>query len=350
LRPEEDVVPDASLVVVCYEGEASIESCLESLLEDRTPRRELIVVDNASTDASLERIRDVAAAHPEIVVVASEQNLGYAGAVNLALPRCRGRVVVVLNMDLVAEPGWLGPLVDFLDAHSECGAVCPLLALSDGLRVNAAGQRIHVTGLGFNRGLGAERAAIGTQPFPVSGIQGAAFAIRRSLLEEMGGMDARGFLYHEDVALSWLLHMMGYSLYCVPESAMRHDYFLSMHAEKLFLLERNRLALILSHLRPLSLLAISPMLVLTEGMLFAYAALRGPRFLGAKLRSYLALARDGRGLGERRARAERLRRRPDRAVLRHLQWGYAWDQFAVLARERGAPRRPITGSARSEER
>jgi GT2 family glycosyltransferase len=340
--------PAVSLVVVCFDGERTIRACLESLLADGEPAREIFVVDNASSDGSRDVIEALAREHPALHVVCSDENLGYAGAVNRVLPACRGRYVGVLNMDLVAEPGWLAPLVAFLDHHPGVGAVNPLLALQDGDTLNALGQAVHVTGLGFNRGLGDARAEVTPDAIAVSGIQGAAFLVRRGLLDEMGGLDASGFLYHEDVNLSWLLRMMGHELYCVPTSAVRHDYSLSMHAEKLFLLERNRIDMLLTHLRPLTGLALAPMLALTETMIWGYALLRGRSFLHAKLRSYRWLWRTR---GERRARRRRvqaLRVRSDAEVLRSLHWRYAWRQLRTLAGERGAPRRHFGTGSRAD--
>jgi GT2 family glycosyltransferase len=339
LKLPSDSEPAVSLIVVNYNGAGSIRSCVESLVAETEPTREVLVVDNASTDASPAELEELQGEHPELQVIRNPENRGYAGAVNGALPRCRGRLVGVLNMDVVAEPGWLAPLVGFLDGHPEVGAINPLVVLLDGEHVNAMGQDIHVTGLGFNRGLGRSRDGLGSQPLPVSGIQGAAFLMRRSLLERMGGMDDTGFLYHEDVNLSWLLRMMGLELCCVPESVVRHDYFLSMYPHKLFLLERNRWSLLFAYLSPVTLGLLSPVLLVTELMLWGYALLRGPGFLVAKARSYGWLWRARPVVASRRRLAARLRRRSDFEVLRHMKWRYAWRQFQALASERGPSRR-----------
>lgn len=335
--------PAASLIVVNFNGAGRLVPCVESLLRECDPTREVVLVDNASSDGSPAEIDALAERHAGLVVIRNAENLGYAGAVNVALPRCRGRYVGVLNMDLEAEPGWLGPIVDFLDAHPQVGAANPLLALMDGEQLNAAGQDVHVTGLGFNRGLGQPRASVGSEPFPVCGIQGAAFVVRRELLERMGGMDDTGFLYHEDVNLSWLLRLMGYDLYCVPASAVRHDYFLSMYPMKLHLLERNRWALLLSYLEVWTLVALAPMLLLTEAMNWGYSLMRGPRFLVAKAQTWPWLWRSRAALRRRRALARSLRACGDREVLSHMRWRYAWSQFATLAGERGASNRQVNG-------
>lgn len=337
----DDHEPVVSLIIVNYNGADSVEACIDSLASGSPYALETIVVDNASTDGSIEILQRLAADRTDFELVESESNLGYAGAVNLVLARCRGRFIGVFNMDLQAEPGWLAPLVEHLDNHPETAAVNPLIVLNDGATVNALGMNLHVTGLGFNRALGEPREGVGAGPVPIDGVQGAAFLCRRKLLVQMGGLADSGFLYHEDVHFSWAMRSMGHALHCVPESVVRHDYFLSMHAEKLFLLERNRMALLATALTGPTRLLLSPMLVLTECMLWGYALLRGPSFIGAKARSYVAHWRARRDRRERR-RAWRARQKiSDIDLLRGLSWGYAWRQFATLATQEGAPRRPF---------
>jgi GT2 family glycosyltransferase len=253
-----------------------------------------------------------------------------------------GEFVAVLNMDTIPEAGWLEPLVAAA-ARPETGAVNPLLLLADGVHVNAAGQIVHVTGLGFNRGLGDKADAYTGDPFRVSGVQGAAFLMRTSVLREIGGMDDSGFLYHEDVNLSWLLALAGYDLYCVPRSRVRHDYFLSMVAPKYFLLERNRWTLLLAYVPPLAFLALLPVIALTELFGWGYALLKGPRFLVAKLHAYPWSAAHRRIIASRRALARRVRRRSPWRVLARMSWRYEWKQFATLRAERGATRREPPG-------
>ncbi len=340
-----DEAPDVSIVIVNFNGAAGLERCVASVLADPLPTREVFLVDNASTDGSLALARALAERHAGVHLVENASNLGYAAAVNGVLDACRGRHVAVLNMDLHAEPGWLGALTAHLDAHPQVGAVNPIVVLEDGETLNAAGQVIHVSGLGFNRDLGRPRASVATSPFPIAGLQGAAFVVRRELLAEMRGMDPLGFLYHEDVNLSWLLRLMGHELHCVPAAAVRHDYALSMNPEKLCLLERNRLALLCTHMRGATRLRLSPWLVATEFMLWGYALLRGPAYVAAKTRSYGWVLSMRASLRERRRFIETLRRVDDRTAMRPFAFRYVWSQFGALARERGTPRRQLARGA-----
>ena len=333
--PQQAVV--ASVIVVNYNGIETIAACLDSVCVSSGAGIEVIVVDNASTDGSrqvIERFADRG-----IVAIFNQENRGYAAAINQGVAQANGEFIAVCNMDVVVREGWLDPLIDWLRRHPDTGAVNPLLLLTDG-RVNASGQDIHVTGLGFNRALGAAVSRIPTEPFEVSGIQGAAFVTRRATLLSVGGIDPAGFLYHEDVNLSWLLRLAGYDLWCIPASRAVHDYALSMHPFKFYLLERNRVAMLLTYLRRSTLVALFPALFVTEMMTWMYSLLKGIRFAAAKLDSYRSVWKQRDRLRQRRAYVETVRRKSDWSVLRALRWKYDWSQFFTLARETGTIRRP----------
>jgi GT2 family glycosyltransferase len=335
-----------SAIVVNYNGADALERCLGALIAGTDPAAtEIVVVDNASTDESPAIAERLAAEHERVRLLRSPTNRGYADAVNLALPEARGDFLAVLNMDVVVGPGWLEPLIALLERKPEVGVACPLILLeSDRGRINAAGQNLNVTGLGFNRGLGKPREQAGSVPFRVTGLHGAAFVIRRSLLERLGGWDESGFLYFEDVELSWLLRIAGSEIWCVPASTVTHDYHLTMFPRKLFLLERNRWKMLLADLRGRTRLALAPLLALSELMMWGYCLLRGPSFLRAKWESYGWIRTNRELIRDRRDQIEPIRRRSDREVLRGLRWGYPLDQFLTLGRERGTSERDRIGA------
>ena len=329
--------PSVSVIIVSFNGSDHIEECLESLCRDSSSHTgEICVIDNGSSDDSVSIAERFASKHPSVHVVKSDTNLGYAGGVNFALPHVQGKYVVVLNQDMVVEDGWLNQPLELLENQSTIGAVSPMMVLyNDSEIINSVGQNVHVTGLGFNRWLGRPRAEAGQKPFPVTGIHGGAFVIRREILDHIGGWDDSGFLYHEDVELSWLLHLLGYRIYCAPAAAVRHKYHLTMHPEKLFLLERNRGHMLCCNLSPLTFILLAPFLLCTEFMMWGYCLLRGPQFLRAKMRAYFHTARTGQRIRERHAWIKSIRARRDWQVLRCLKWRYVWDQCATLGKERG---------------
>jgi len=324
-----------SIVIVNFDGGEKLRNCLQAMLAT-AGEAEIVVVDNASTDGSADLPSALAS---RIRVIRNGVNAGYAAGLNQGAEASGGEILVFANMDTVPETGWLEPLAAALLENPAIAAVNPLLLLMDGTSVNAAGQTIHVTGLGFNRGLGQPAGRFGGQMFAVHGIHGACFAMKRTTFDLVGGLDATGFLYHEDVNCSWLLRLAGYELYCVPASRVRHDYYLSMHAEKFHLLERNRVAMLAAYLRPGTLLALLPMLLVTELLAWGYAILRRNGFGGAKWRSYGWVVAHRAQIRERRRLAAKLRRAGDFRLLAGFDWAYDWRQFATLARERGRGRR-----------
>jgi GT2 family glycosyltransferase len=330
----------ASVVVVNYNSGADLDACLAAVLAgDGSCLAEILVVDNASSDGSDGSAARWAARDRRVRLLRSSRNRGYAGGVNLALPEVRGRYLAVLNPDVIPEPGWLSTLLAFLDDQPAVAAVNPLLLLRrDPDRINAAGQNVHVSGLGFNRLLGRPRATAGSSPVRVSGFQGGAVLLRADLLRSVGGWSDAGFLYHEDVELSWLLALLGHEIYCVPAAVVHHDYHLSMDPAKFFLLERNRRAMLRTHVGRAARAALAPWLLATEAMTWLYALLRGRAFVAAKARSYAWLRGNRPALAARRAAIGAWRRRSDWEVLRGLAWNYDWRQFAMLGSERGAPR------------
>jgi hypothetical protein len=136
---------------------------------------------------------------------------------------------------------------------------------------------------------------------------------------------------------------MGYDLFCVPQSRVRHKYFLTMYAKKLYLLERNRVKMLLEDFRTISLGMLLPFLLLTEGMMWGYCLIRGKDFLQAKWATYGWLKQQRAQIQDRKTFVNQLRKRNDWQVMRRLRWGYNWDQFLHLGRERGDSTRQPDG-------
>jgi GT2 family glycosyltransferase len=327
--------PDVTIVVVNFNGAGCLGRCLSALLAEKSPwSYEVLVVDNASVDGSPDIVREHSFQDGRVRLERSPENLGYAGAVNLALQKIDSRYLAVLNMDLVVQPGWLQPLIDFLEQSPRVAAVNPMILLMDGEHINAAGQHVHVPGLCFNSALGSDIMELDSYTLQVSGLHGGAFVIRTDLLRSLGGMDEAGFLYHEDVNLSWLLHICDYDLYCIPSSQVLHDYFLTMYPEKFHLLERNRIMMLLCYLQKMTFFWLSPLLLCTELMTWGYALLRGRRFLNAKCTSYYWVWKKWSHILRRRIWVCKKRRLTDRQLFKHLHYQYVWRQCFSLGKER----------------
>lgn len=300
------------MIVVCTNERAYLLDCLPSLLGQDHPDFEVLVVDNASTDGSPELVeRDF----PAVRLVRNAANLGYVGANNAGFREARGALLVVVNPDTEAAPGWLSALDRGLAAHPEAGLATSRIALFDRRELlNTCGNVVHVTGIGFCRGLNRPLGSY-PEPGPVASVSGCAFAIRREVLEEIGGFDEDFFAYVEDTDLSLRAALAGYSCLYVPDSVIYHRYALRMRPQKFFFLERNRLLLLLKHLRPGTLAALLPALLAGEFLTGGFALLRGPGYVAAKLRAWGWIARNRGRIRAGRARVQALRRVPDSQLL-----------------------------------
>ncbi len=332
---------EATIVIVNYRSGSALGRCLDSVMAD--PPAKVVVVDNSPGDPSIEPAVDLARSHANVEVVAAGANLGLAGAVNLVLPDIVTPVLIPLNPDTVVHPGWWQTLCQGLDDDPGAAVACPLILIQDTETVNSLGQHLHVAGFGFNQFLGMPAGRIEGSSRPVPGLHGTAFAIRTEVLRLVGGWDTTGFLYHEDVALSWSVRLAGWEILGVPAAVIEHDYHLTMSPQKLHLLERNRWALLLSHLSARTRVVLSPVLVGGELLILALCLVRGPEFLRAKWSTWSWLRDNRLAIAEWRDRVDGFRSIPDRTLISGLRWTFPISQGRTLARERGPSRRVPPG-------
>ena len=291
--------PVASVLIVNHNGGADLSACLASLSCTAHDAYEVIVVDNASTDGSADQAE---VAFPDVRWARSPENLGFGGANNLAASQAHGEILVFLNPDTHVTPGWLDALVQVLQNDPRAGLATSRILLKDHPdRVNAAGNVMHITGLTLCRGMGADRDAFDT-PEEVDAVSGAAFAIRRSLFDALGGFDAAFFLYMEDTDLSWRARLAGYTCRYVPESIVYHDYVLRFGPRKTYYQERNRWMMLLKTLRWGTLVVMVPTLLVGEIVTWGFVLLKDRRHFTNKLEAYgWVVAHWGEIMAKRRA-------------------------------------------------
>lgn len=318
-----------SVILVNHNGMSHTDTCVSSVLNQTYPNFEVIFVDNNSSDGSLEYARSN---FPNLIFIATDKNIGYAGGINRGLEHASGDYIAPLNIDTEADKIWLAPMVRLLDENPGVGAVTPkILLYDDRTKVNALGLNIHITGLGSARGLNDTAKKLPNSPMKVAGVSGCSYLIRKDILERTQGLNEDNFMYYDDVDLSWAVNLMGYDIYCVPESVVYHKYQLKMTPEKLFLLEYGRLNMLLRYLRPLTFIICLPALVLTELLVTGYCIIRGRRYVSAKLKALISVFKDTKQLMKKRRDAQRLRRISDFQLFRQLKLNYDWNQlFRVL--------------------
>ncbi len=212
--------PPVSVIVPNYNGMAHLPACLAALRAQAYAPLETIVVDNGSTDGSIEFIRR---AFPEVQVLALARNGVFVGAVNAGIRAARGEIIALLNNDTEAEPTWLDELVCALRGEPSAGMAASKMRLFDRRQIlHNAGDGYGRDGLPVNRGVWqADTGQFDGDRFVFSACGGAA-AYRRAMLDEIGLFDPDFVAYCEDIDLSWRAQLAGWRCVFAPRAVVYH--------------------------------------------------------------------------------------------------------------------------------
>ncbi len=197
-----------------------LPTCLAALRRQTCRDFETIVVDDGSTDDSLAFL---AREYPEVRVLALRPNRGFAPAVNAGIRSARGDVVVLLNDDTEADPGWLEEIARALQASPDAGMVACKLRLFDRRdHIHSAGDFYRVDGIPGNRGVWELDQGQYDDVRGVFGACGGAVAYRKAMLDEIGLLDEALGSYCEDVDLNWRARLAGYRVAYAPRAVVYH--------------------------------------------------------------------------------------------------------------------------------
>ncbi len=233
---------DLSIVILNYNTLEHLRVCLLGLQVEGSLSRsggsveaEVIVVDNASSDGSADM---VAAEFPWVRLIRSPRNGGFAFGNNQALPRCRGASIMLLNADTLMPPGAIAGLLDGLAAHPEAGIIGPKLLKPDGSMHLACRRSFPTPPIAFYRLSGLSRLFPHSprfgrynltfvdpdQAIEVDSVCGACLLIRRAVIEQVGLLDERFFMYGED--LDWCLRtrLNGWTVRYEPRIVVQHQH------------------------------------------------------------------------------------------------------------------------------
>jgi len=239
--------PRVMIVVLNWNGLADTLACLASLAELDYPEREVVVVDNGSSDGSVKAIRE---RFPTVTVLENGENLGYTGGNNVGLRHAlaqRADYVLLLNNDTTVAPDFLRRLVDAAEADLQIALVGPTIYYYDRPAViwSAGGaidwQRGSTRMLGLNE---RDKGQFGRRPRAVDFITGCAMLVRRIVPERVGLLDERFFAYYEET--EWCVRAVraGYKIVHVPLARMWHKISLSAQTDSRsvhYYMTRNRL-------------------------------------------------------------------------------------------------------------
>ncbi|MGC2064150.1 MAG: glycosyltransferase family 2 protein [Thermodesulfovibrionales bacterium] len=264
-----------SVIIANLNGEQYLPDCLQALSEQTFRDFEVIVVDNGSTDGSLEFLRKN---YPSVRVIALEKNTGFAGGNNRGFEASSAEFVATLNNDTIADRGWLEALYGAAEADRTIGMVASKIFLGrEGGEIDSAGMLLYPDGMSRQRGHGEEDNGqfdgIREVLFPSA----CAALYRHEMLKETGYFDEDFFSYCEDTDLGLRGRLAGWKAVLAPQATVRHLYSRTggRYSEfKAFHVERNHLGVLLKDL-PLSYLLLFPCYTAWRYIIQAYGLLSG---------------------------------------------------------------------------
>jgi GT2 family glycosyltransferase len=212
--------PRISIVIPTYNGAAYLEKCLASILCQTRPPLEILVVDNASTDATVSVVQRVA---PAAQILRQSRNLGFAGGANAGIRRSRGDWIAILNNDTEVSATWLAECVSAIERHQDAAFLaCKILDYRKRNYVFSAGDCILRAGIGYRRGQELPDCPRYGEEIEIFSACGGAALYRKSALEESDGFDELFFAYLEDVDLGLRLRSAGHYGYYAPQAEVYH--------------------------------------------------------------------------------------------------------------------------------
>lgn len=227
---------DLSIVIVNFNTRDYLRNCLQSL-EKNTSKKldyEIVVVDNASADGSAEMVKKE---FPDVTLIASKENTGFAKGNNLGIKRTsQSRYVLFLNPDTIVKDDTIENMIAFMESHPDAGAATCKLVTPDGKEDESTHRGFptpwnsltHFSGLSkaFPKSHLFSRYTMGwldlSKTMQVDALEGAFMLVPRKAGEEVGWWDEEYFFYGEDLEFCLQLRKRGYKIYYVPMFTVEH--------------------------------------------------------------------------------------------------------------------------------
>ena len=247
MKREATVMPHVTIIVLNWNGLADTLECLESLSRLDYPNHNVVVIDNGSTDRSPVAVRE---RFPDVTLIENEENLGFTGGNNVGLRRALEHgadYALMLNNDTEVAPNFLRLLVETADADPRVGTAGPTIYYYDQPRTvwSVGGcvdwQRGRTWMLGLNE---HDTGQFGEEPREVDFVTGCALLVKRAVLEQVGLLDERFFVYYEETEWCVRAQRAGFKIVHVPTAKIWHKIPLDARDSSPFVhyyMTRNRL-------------------------------------------------------------------------------------------------------------
>ena len=332
-----------SIIIPHWNGIDIITECLDSLNKVTYPNLEIIVVDNNSTDDSVNHIRKK---FPKVNIFENRQNEGYAGGCNRGAEIAKGKYLLFLNNDTIHKPNWIEPLVQLLEKNHNIAAVQPKILnyyqknLFD--YAGGAGGMMDFLVFPFAQGRIFNEQEIDTGQYnskqKIFWSSGTAFLVRKNIFEKAGRFDELFFAHMEEIDLCWQFHLMGYEVWSEPSSVVHHKNAVSlpMYTEKKYYLNhRNSLIMLLTNYSLPLAIYVLPIRWALDIIAIIYAIVRGDwQHIKGIAKAHAWIVFHPRKLYQKRVRLKAIREIKDRNILKNMYNGSIVFAHYILKKNR----------------
>jgi len=311
---EADTSP-VTILVLNFNGKAHLKKCLDSLLTTNYPHFNVFVIDNGSTDGSVEFLKSN---YPSVKVVKHHHNYGYALGYNLVIDKIENEYMVLLNNDILVKPDWLKELIAYIKNEDVAAVVPKMKFLHNRTWINAAGGSCDIYGVGLNRGNGEvdmEQYDIVQEVFYGNG---GALLIKKRVWREIGPFDERYFMYGEDLDWCWRARLKGYKIIYVPHAEVYH-HWRGSGGSMVTLLERHWFSTILKNYSFKTLIKIMPKYLALKAMKTMWLITHAKSSVKfAVMHAILWNLLNLRGTWRKRVHIQTLRKLPDSEIQKQM--------------------------------
>lgn len=309
-----------SVIILNYKQKELTVNCVKSVLAQDYRDFDIILVDNASKDGSVELFRREFGKNKMIRIIESRENTGYTGGNNLGYRYAKGKYIVVLNNDTIVDKKWLVGLIEALESEKNTAMATSVVInvpslddLSQYKRQVENRKMWTTTLLGYPAELKTRERFEKT-----FAVHGGSFIFRRDIIKNL--FDPDYFIYAEETKLSWLTRLRGYEIVQARDSIFYHLTNVVKKSDKkfnrhfTFLGERNRVLNMLTFYSPINILRIFPLLLINIIILNIFEI----RKLPYRFRSYFWLIFHPGFVSKKRKEAQLQRKVGDGRIIRHM--------------------------------
>ena len=257
--------PKVSIIIVNWNGKRLLEDCLISVFSQTYINYNVILVDNGSTDGSVEYVK---IKFPKVKTIELNNNYGFAKANNIGIKKAfrdnSVKYVITLNNDTKTEKDWLSFLVKVMETDESIGsAQSKVLFFYENNTLDNVGILICKDGSACNKGINEKNIGYNNVE-EIFGTCAASAIYRRETLEKIGLFDDDFFAYMEDVDLAWRIRLSGWRSVLIPNSIVYHIHSASAPSSefKIFLINRNIIFVLIKNL-PIKYVILFPINYIT---------------------------------------------------------------------------------------